>query len=131
MPTPSIQGQAGWGFGQPGLEGGVPAYSRELELNDLKGLFQLKPFYDSMGLSLHKYPQPLGLFLCYPPCAPLGFLQALKVVMVQPFVLPSIFFLSPVKLFLITSQGSVLLHSLHRDVLHDLQCIVDSSSVLI
>ena len=32
----SIQGQAGWGFGQPGLEEGVPAYSRELELDDLK-----------------------------------------------------------------------------------------------
>ena len=24
----SIQGQVGWGFEQPGLEGGVPAYSR-------------------------------------------------------------------------------------------------------
>ena len=33
----SIQGQAGWGFEQPGLEGGVPAYSRGLELDDLKG----------------------------------------------------------------------------------------------
>ena len=26
--TGSVQGQAGWGFEQPGLEGGVPAYSR-------------------------------------------------------------------------------------------------------
>ena len=44
----SIQGQAGWGFEQPGLEGGVPAYSRGLELSDLKGPFQPKTFYDSM-----------------------------------------------------------------------------------
>ena len=29
-------GQAGWGCEQPGLEGGVPAYSRRLELHDLK-----------------------------------------------------------------------------------------------
>ena len=49
MPPPgSIQGQAGWGVEQPGLEGGVPAYSRGLEWNDLKGSFHLKPFYDSM-----------------------------------------------------------------------------------
>ena len=41
-----VQGQAGWGFEQPGLEGGVPAYSRGLELDDLKGPFQPKPFYD-------------------------------------------------------------------------------------
>ena len=26
-----IEGQAGWGFEQPGLEEGVPAYSREVE----------------------------------------------------------------------------------------------------
>jgi len=32
-----IQGQAGWGFVQPGLEGGVPAYiAAGLELDDLK-----------------------------------------------------------------------------------------------
>ena len=43
----SVQGQAGWGCEQPGLEGGVPAYSRELELNDLKGPFKPKPFYAS------------------------------------------------------------------------------------
>jgi len=30
-----------------GLEGGIPAYSRGLQLDDLKGAFQLKPFYDS------------------------------------------------------------------------------------
>ena len=46
----SIQGQAGWGFEQPGLAGGVPAYSRGLELDDLKGPFQPKPFCDSMIL---------------------------------------------------------------------------------
>jgi len=45
-----IQGQAGWCFEQPGLEGGVPAYSRGLELDDLKGPFQPKPFYNSMIL---------------------------------------------------------------------------------
>ena len=32
----SIQGQAGWGFEQLDLEGGVPAYSNGLELDDLK-----------------------------------------------------------------------------------------------
>ena len=51
MPLPgSIQGQAGWGFEQPGLEGGVPAYSRGLEPGGLKGPFQPKPFSDSMTL---------------------------------------------------------------------------------
>ena len=44
----SIQGQAGWGFEQPAVEGGVPAHSRGLELGDLKGPSQPKPFYDSM-----------------------------------------------------------------------------------
>ena len=44
----SIQGQAGWGCEQPGLEGSVPAYSRGLELGDLKCPFQPKPFCDSM-----------------------------------------------------------------------------------
>jgi len=39
---------AGWAFEQPGLEGGVPAYSRGLELDDLEDPFQPKPFYDSM-----------------------------------------------------------------------------------
>jgi len=42
----SIQGQAGWGFEQPGLVGGVPAYGRGLELGDFKGPFQTKPFCD-------------------------------------------------------------------------------------
>jgi len=40
----------GWGFEQPGLEEDVPAYSRGLELGDLKGPFQPKPFYDSVIL---------------------------------------------------------------------------------
>ena len=48
-----IEGQAGWGFEQPCLEGGMPASSRGLELGDLKGSFQPKPFCDSM-------------ILCYP-----------------------------------------------------------------
>ena len=46
----SIQGQAGWGFEQPGIEGGVPACSRVLELYELKGPFQPNPFYDTMIL---------------------------------------------------------------------------------
>ena len=39
--------QAEWGFEQPGLLGNVPAFSRRLELGDLKGPFHPKPFYDS------------------------------------------------------------------------------------
>ena len=46
----SFQGQAGWGFEKPGLEGSVPAYSRGLELGNLKGSFQPKPFHDSTVL---------------------------------------------------------------------------------
>ena len=49
----SIQSQARWGFEQPGLLEGVPAYSSELELDDFKGPFQPKPFYDSMIVLLH------------------------------------------------------------------------------
>ena len=30
-----VQGQAGWGFEQPGLVGGVPAHARGLELGGL------------------------------------------------------------------------------------------------
>ena len=45
MPLPgSIQGQAGWDFEQLCLEGGVPTYSRGLELDDLKDPFEPKPF---------------------------------------------------------------------------------------
>jgi len=47
-----VQGQNRWGPGQPDLVPdlvvGSPACSRELELNDLWGPFQPKPFYDSM-----------------------------------------------------------------------------------
>ena len=49
----TFQGQAGWGCEKPALEGGVPAYGRGLELNGLKGPFQLKPFCDSL-LSVSK-----------------------------------------------------------------------------
>jgi len=42
-----IQREAGWGCEQPALVGGVPAYSRGLELDDLKGPFQPKPLYVS------------------------------------------------------------------------------------
>lgn len=44
----SFSSQAGWGCEQPGLEGGVPAYSRGLKPGDLKGPFLPKPFYRSM-----------------------------------------------------------------------------------
>ena len=47
LEVPSSQGQAGWGCEQPGVEGGVPAYSRGLERDDLRGPFQPKPFYDN------------------------------------------------------------------------------------
>ena len=47
----SVQGQAGWGCEQPSsLEGGVPAYSRGLEADDLQGPFESKPFYDSVQI---------------------------------------------------------------------------------
>ena len=37
MPTPwKIQGKVGRDFEKPGLEGGVPTYSRGLKLDDLK-----------------------------------------------------------------------------------------------
>lgn len=47
----STQGQSGWGCEQLGLEGGVPADSRGLELGDIKCLFQSKPFYHSVILN--------------------------------------------------------------------------------
>ena len=50
MDAPSLealQGQAGWGYEQLGLEGGVPAYSRGLEWDDRKGPFWPKALYDS------------------------------------------------------------------------------------
>lgn len=34
---------------QPGLEGGVLAYSRGVGIDDLKDLFQPKPFYEGNG----------------------------------------------------------------------------------
>ena len=37
-------------YEQPGLEGSVPAYNRALELDDLKGPSQPKPFHDPMNL---------------------------------------------------------------------------------
>ena len=43
--------QAGGGSEQPGLEEGVPACSRGLELDDLKDPFQPNPFYNSMMTS--------------------------------------------------------------------------------
>ena len=63
----SIQGQVGWGFDQLDLGGGVPAYSRGLELHDLKGPFQPKPFYDSMIRiqTLHDSDSSLGQSLSH------------------------------------------------------------------
>lgn len=43
----SIQILVGWDFEQPVLEGNVPAYSRGLEIDELKGPFQHTPSYDS------------------------------------------------------------------------------------
>jgi len=49
-----VQGQVGWGPGQPGLvldvEVGGPSPGRGLELDDPWGPLQPKPFYDSMFL---------------------------------------------------------------------------------
>lgn len=42
------------GFEQPGLDGGIPAYDRELEQDDLKHPFQPKPFYHSMIIDVKK-----------------------------------------------------------------------------
>ena len=42
------QSQAGWDLEHSGVEGGVPAYCRGLELDDVRGPLQPKPFYDSM-----------------------------------------------------------------------------------
>ena len=54
-PVPGdVQGQVGWGPGQPGLvlnvEVGSPACGRGLGSDDPWGPFQPKPFYDSMIL---------------------------------------------------------------------------------
>ena len=43
-----IQGQVGWGSEQLDLVDDVPAPCRGLDLDDLKGPFQPKAFYDSM-----------------------------------------------------------------------------------
>lgn len=44
----SVQGQVGCGLQQPGPVEGVLPMALGLELDDLKGLFQPKPFCDSM-----------------------------------------------------------------------------------
>jgi len=60
----STQGQAGWGCEQPGLKGGVPAYSRRLEQDGLKGPFQPQPFYDSMNIEGTLCFLEIKLFSC-------------------------------------------------------------------
>ena len=47
-PSLEVQGQVGWGSIQPDLEGGSPAHDRRLEVDDLRGPFQPKPFYGSV-----------------------------------------------------------------------------------
>ena len=54
-----IQGQVGCGSGQPGLVVGDPAHSRGLKLDDHRGSFQPRPFYDSMS-----YLSYCTIFLC-------------------------------------------------------------------
>ena len=50
----SIQGQAGWDFGQPGPVVRSPAHGRGLELDDLEGPFQPGHSMTSgMGVSVH------------------------------------------------------------------------------
>ena len=68
LPGGSIQGQAGWGCEQRGLEGGgeisLPI-AGGLELDDLKGPFQPKPFCDSMILEKANTPEELtATFYC-------------------------------------------------------------------
>jgi len=43
-----VQGQAAWGCEQPGVEEVSLPIAGQLELDDLKGSFQPKPFYGSM-----------------------------------------------------------------------------------
>ena len=42
-----VEGRVGWGPGQPDLVGGNQPMRGGMEINDLGGPFQLKPFYDS------------------------------------------------------------------------------------
>lgn len=44
----SVQGEVRWSSEQPGLEEGAPIHGWMLDLEDLKGLSQHKPFYDPM-----------------------------------------------------------------------------------
>jgi len=43
----SIQGQVGWGHGQPELLGGSPVHGRGLGLSGLRGPFQPKPLHNT------------------------------------------------------------------------------------
>ena len=44
------QGQAGWDSEQPDLAVGISVHGRGLRLDDHRGPFQPRPFYDSMIL---------------------------------------------------------------------------------
>ena len=50
-----IQGQVGWGPGQPGLVVGDPAHSRGLKLDDHCGPFHPRSFYDKTLLYLLQF----------------------------------------------------------------------------
>lgn len=54
---------------QPSLKGADPTYSRRLEPDDLKNLFQPKPSYDPMNTKTNytenKLTNPSGLFLSW------------------------------------------------------------------
>lgn len=52
-------GQVGWGFGQPGLVEDALTMVVVLELDDLDGPFQIKPFCDSRILL------SFFLFVCF------------------------------------------------------------------
>ena len=59
----TFQGQAGWGCEQPALEGGVPVYSREVELGDLNGPFWPKPSFLRKSASRRRRAALLYLLL--------------------------------------------------------------------
>lgn len=47
--TERVQSQVGRRFKKPDLVGGIPYYDKGLELDDIKGPVQIKPFSKSLG----------------------------------------------------------------------------------